>query len=503
MGLFLLCAPLAWAEDVGDIAVFEDVTGQIMPAAGFCANVAYPRGLCLPPAGQAFFRDHPDNYDVLVVATNKTLNPMFDPKAAAPLNADIKGIGLDTCPWRYQDLGSAGRLINAVALGWLAGMPENPDDLYRWPPIRGVEVIAHEIAHRWFAYLAVDHGDGQGSRDILRASYNDDSGTIGVHWSSWFNTDGSIEYGGILTDNGDGTFTNVVGPPRIFNRLDQYLMGILPPEEVGPLWYVRVGYSLHGGPDMMEDPVTVFSGERVDFGIEDIVRANGPRVPASSPCHLKVAFAIAYPPGLYPSQSDFDKLNRYRLALEEYWIQASDGRGSLDTRLDGCGEGTETCPGEPSPHCFQEPADCEDGERRCNGLTLVQLCRNSHWVTVQTCVESASCIDGECYTPDEDGDIGEDGDVSEDVELPVDGDTPGDDDAPNDGDKDMPADGDAPADGDYDSINGDLPDGDGGSSIIPPETDGSTGGCAQSGGASLAMLLLALALVLTRRRVHE
>lgn len=338
------------AADIGEIAIVEDSDGTILPAGGFCSNFAYPRGLCLPPAGQAFYQNHPDEYDVLIFTTSKVLNSMYDSKACAPLKADIGGIGWDSTPWTYPQLGSGGRLFAAVVLGSLSTMPDDPQGIFHYPPIRGVEVVGHEIAHRWLAYVKVDHDDGNGPRDILRGSLDETS--PGNHWSCWFNTGGSIQYGAILTDNGDGTFTDRPGPRR-FSPLDQYLMGLRDPEDVGPMYYVRVGYSLNGCGDLPGpyNSESTFEGERIDFTIDDIIRANGPRTPERSPCHLKVGFVLVHPTGEPPNQTDIDKMEAYRAALEVWWDEASDGRGSLDTSLTGCGGGSDSCKGAPSPHC--------------------------------------------------------------------------------------------------------------------------------------------------------
>lgn len=417
LSALLLFLPWRYQAEASEhIAVIEDGANQILPAAGFCPNIFYPRGICLPQAGQAFFTKHPDEFDALIFVTTKVLGGLVDNKAAAPLKSDIGGIGWDTGPYHYQDLGSDGRLMVAVTLGSLSSLPDNPLEHFTYPPIRGLEVAAHEIAHRWLSYIMVDLGDGQGSRDILRDYPNNGPGN---HWSCWFNTKGSIQYGGILSDNGDGSYTDTPAQRR-FSQLDQYLMGIRPPEEVDPMWYVRVGYSLHGCADLPGAPgsTSTFEGERVDFTIDDVIRAMGPRTPSVSPCHLKVGFALVHPPGQAPSHADLEKMDAYRLALQNWWDQASDGRGSLDTRLDGCGTGTAGCSGQASPQCEATP----DGDGIIDGDEAV------------------------------DGDDSPDGDMAIDGDLVPDGD---------------PAiDGDMAPDGDTQILDGDLPPVDG-DAILP------------------------------------
>jgi len=349
----------AGAEDIGQISVIEDTDGRMLPALGICSMLLYPNGLCIPFAGQAFYASHPDSYDILVFITNKNLRTTE--KAGYPLQADVRGIGQDTVPWNYTHFGSGGRLLHALNLGSVQSMPDDPEGIFSDIPISGLEVIGHEIGHHWLAYASVDLGDGRGVLDIIRG--HTDAGTI-THWSCRFNSD-SVMYGGMLTDNGDGTFTDVNGI-RKYSLFDQYLMGLRSADEVGPMWYVADGGSLYGCADWPQPRGVAhdITGERVDFTMDDVRRALGDRDPPASPCHYKVAFVFVHAPGLPPSATDLDKVERYRTALETWYASATDGRGSLDTRLDGCGAGTPRCTGAPSIQCENPPDEVgyEEGE---------------------------------------------------------------------------------------------------------------------------------------------
>jgi hypothetical protein len=352
--VLLAFAGRAGAEDIGQIAVLEDTDGRILPASGICSRLMYPNQLCIPVGGEAFYATHPDNYDILIFVTNK--NIAASEKAGYPLQADVHGIGEDTVPWSYLHFGSAGRLLHALDLGALQTMPDDPEGIFSFIPISGLEVIGHEIGHHWLAYADVDLGDGRGRLDIIRG-YRD-TGAI-THWSCRFNSD-SVMYGGMLTDNGDGSFTDINGP-RKFSLFDQYLMGLRAPGDVGALWYVAEGGSLHGCADWPQERGVAhdITGERVDFTVDDVIRALGSRDPPTSPCHYKVAFVFVHRPGEPPTPEELDKFERYRVALETWYAWATDERGSLDTRLDGCGTGTAGCPGEPTPGC-EVVADDED-----------------------------------------------------------------------------------------------------------------------------------------------
>ena len=406
-GLFAASPVSADSYDAGQIAVIEDATGQILPL-GMCSNFMYPNSLCLPPAGTAFYATHPDNYDILIFVTNKAI--AASEKVGYPLQADVKGIGQDTVPWSYLHFGSAGRLLQGVSLGSLATMPDDPEGIFSEIPISGLEVIGHEIGHHWLAYANIDLNDGRGNLDIIRG--HREEGTI-THWSCWFNSD-SVMYGGMLTDNGDGSFTDINGP-RKYSQLDQYLMGLRSPEEVDPMYYVEAGGGLYGCPDwpLARGVAHTISGDRVDFTMADVTRALGARNPVTSPCHYKVGFVFVHSPGTPPSAEDLAKVERYRTALETWYAFATDNRGSLDTRLDGCGTGTLQCPGQPSPQCGVSvdgdddtdlPQQCTPQATRCNNNRL-ERCNadGSAWTLAEDCLfGGGTCENDACVYADGD-----------------------------------------------------------------------------------------------------
>ncbi len=493
--VFTIKFPLfAYSQDYDQIAVIEDTFSTILPASGLCSNLMYPNGLCVPQAGQAFYATHPDNYDILIFITNKAL-PASE-KTGYPVQADVKGIGYDTTPWNYAHLGSQGRLLQAVTLGSIQSLPDSPEGIFSQIPISGLEIIGHEIGHHWLAYANVNHNDGRGDLDILRG-YRD-SGPI-THWSCWFNSD-SVMYGGMLTDNGDGSFTDINGP-RKFSYFDQYLMGLRSSQEVGPLWYVQAN-GLHGCADWPQARGVAHDiyGYRKDFGIEDVIRAVGERNPSSSPCHYKVAFVFVHSPGTPPSSADLAKFETYRLALENWWIWATDSRGSLDTRLDGCGTGSDQCPGDASAQCGASDGDddpfCTDGETLCSGQDLL-TCNESEqrWDWVVTCTQQGEiCVNGACVAVDGDAELAEsdgdddllDAEISSDADsdpVSVDGDT-----ISTDGDSSATDGDERSGENDYPILDGDIDAYNSGSGVTTDE--GSGDGCTGVGSPAVCLLLL-------------
>jgi len=450
---FLALFPImsALAEDVGNVALIEDTRGVILPAGnpGMC-DIRFANGLCANEAAKAFYKTHGDNYDMLVFFTTKNL--AMDVQMGFPVQVAAKGIGLEPNPlWGPKDFGSAGRLRQCVKMGSLPLLPADPNDYVNLPKITGVELMAHEVGHQWLAWVMLDLNDGRGPLGVLRGF---ESEKPNGHWSCYFNS-GSVEYGGRLTDLGNGNFKNIEGP-RKYGLLDQYLMGIRSAEEVGELWYfVPPGdEGIEGCPSMPfggEGAETNYTGTKVTFTVDDIIRANGVRDPASSACHIKFGFGLVYEKGKRPNAAQIAKVDAYRQALEAWWPWGTDTRGSIDTTLTGCGKGTEECPGTESPQCAA--SKCTNGDLQCSG-NLVEECVNQAWTLKEDCGSLANCVNNQCVpiTPtDGDEETAQEAEMEDDADEPaLDGDdTPVDGDpAVTDGDPDTEA---PPVDGDPDT----------------------------------------------------
>ena len=183
--IFLLLTALMLTTGItaeqSKIAIITDFVGDMLPANGTCPGIGMPRGICIGNAGKAFYSVYPDEYDALVFMTTKALSGMNDPKQAYVTKADIKGINYTSPLGNPGQIGSSGKLMVAAVIGSLASMPDDPLLPFSTIPVAGVEVLAHEIAHRWLAYVDIDLGDGSGKSGILRQSVNDEPWN---HWSS-------------------------------------------------------------------------------------------------------------------------------------------------------------------------------------------------------------------------------------------------------------------------------------------------------------------------------
>ena len=86
--------------------------------------------------------------------------------------------------------------------------------------------------------------------------------------------------GKFWTDNGDGTFTldqiDFNYANSAYSYLDLYFMGLLPQDEVPDFFLIQ--NLAHVGFDSNNKPI--YSGDRLDITVENVIPANGPRLPA-------------------------------------------------------------------------------------------------------------------------------------------------------------------------------------------------------------------------------
>ena len=285
-------------------------------------------------AGQRFYRNHDDAYDYLVLFNNIGLSP--GPGSFAfevNVRNEITGIGdlLSESPIvdLGRDFGSERRLVSFLNMGPLNQYPEDPEAVI---PLIGeattLALMGHETGHRWLAYMdIIDPATGLRSSSML--------GRQMAHWSFFLNTDASVLEGNRISDMGVGvsprfrTTAAVLG----YSSIDLYAMGLIPPEEVGATFFVEnpLGAGSASRARAPRSGVT-FDGVRKNITVDDIIAAEGPRVPHAdvSPKEFNYAFMLMVDDEaqVVPEQ-DVAKLNRIR----EGWL------GFLDTATSGRASG--------------------------------------------------------------------------------------------------------------------------------------------------------------------
>lgn len=344
------------AADVGEIAVIEDVGGTIH-AVVFTPNLYLERAAC------AFYQTHADQYDVLFVFTSAQLNALTRVQQGWALKRAAMGIGRDNA-FDTQARFCTTRLMHAVKGGDIDSYATNPDQRYNGIigfPLTGVQLLAHELGHQWLASVRFDRGDGL-SHCFLRGFEpqtsepqpgncdGEDPANFNQHWSYYLNGP-SLMYANQIQDLGGGQFA-LSNPDPHFSPLDQYLMGIRDPVDVPPMFLIDIGDVEGSGSASLPLSATgsaMVTGTRFDFTIDDVIRQEGPRVPAREPCHKKAAFILLHPEGQPPTAAQIAKVDAHRVRFESFYDTATDGRGSFDTTLAGSGLGTVGCPGQASP----------------------------------------------------------------------------------------------------------------------------------------------------------
>lgn len=281
-----------------------------------------------------FLRTHPDEYDFLIVFTTFPID-LGDPGVRGfhlAVRNDVQGIGRELFD-QSALFGSSGRLQGYIDMSALGGYAADPLD----PRFEGTLVaISHEILHQWAAYVRFRRPDGTLSDALLEDG-------DGPHWSFLLDSDASVLYGNEWTDNGDGTFTTA-GGLKFFSPLDLYLAGFFAPGEVPP--FVVVESPATDRRRLPERGVTV-AGTPLTVEIQDVIAAEGPRVPAAGAAReLRAAFLLVTRPGDTVAPREIENLERIRRSLQTRFSILTGGRGLLRIHPAGL---PDVEPGEPEP----------------------------------------------------------------------------------------------------------------------------------------------------------
>lgn len=276
----------------------------------------------LVAVARKFYADHPDDFDQLVVFTNRRLVETGTFAYEQTVRNDVEGLGA-----RVFDLsasyGSAGRLGSVITMDAISKYPADPARVFLGED-SSLGVLAHEVGHRWLAHATFRDGE-RASDELL--------GRQGAHWSFFVDTDGSHVEGNDIEDLGGGRFRTAAAGVR-YSPLDQYLMGLRDAAEVPPFFFVRAPAGTAVDPARDPEAGVTFTGTRKDVTIDDVVAALGPRRPATgaAPRGFRQAFVFVAV-GAAAAAADIEKVERIRAAWEPFFARSTDGRGSVDARL--------------------------------------------------------------------------------------------------------------------------------------------------------------------------
>ncbi len=291
-----------------------------------------------------FYRNHDDSYDFLVIydtsdRTSAACNGSACSCALAIRNS-VRGIGDRITSLGLEEfdatgqVGSAGRLQNLLYMGPLSRFPSDPNQLLApaagCGPYSALSVLAHESGHRFLAYPRfVDPATGKPSTDLLS--------TLDLaHWSFYFNAEASFVQGNQILDHGQGVSPRFETKQVVqhYSALDQYLMGLLSPDNVPTTFLVRQP-SIDFLTSHIPQSGLLFDGTRLDITVPMIVAAEGKRAPdyTLSPKQFRFAFVYLTPAGATPSAADLSKMDAIRSSWENYFAAATNNLARADTKL--------------------------------------------------------------------------------------------------------------------------------------------------------------------------
>jgi hypothetical protein len=295
----------------GEVTALDwSAVGPAPPPGALLERFSESEHLDLVAATRRFLSGRPDVFQQVILYTTRPLNPVPGTLAfEVNVKNDVQGIGLEAMD-QSAAWGSAGALESVVYM----------DSADTYADVDGFEFLAHEVGHRWLARMSIDGGAG---RTTLL-------GRGGVHWSFFLETDASVMEGNAIADRGNGRF-ETVDIARRFSPLDQYAMGLRAPAEVPPFFYVDVPDDFRPNRPFKASSApeagVSFTGVRRDVRIEDVVRAMGPRVPATAHPIFRQAFVLVADDSAPATEARLRAVARIRSRFGPYFTAATDGRG--------------------------------------------------------------------------------------------------------------------------------------------------------------------------------
>ncbi|MCH8305286.1 MAG: T9SS type A sorting domain-containing protein [Candidatus Marinimicrobia bacterium] len=281
-----------------------------------------------------FYESHDDIYDQIILLTNFTSNNI-PPLAFAfylSISNSIQGINRGIFDFSAV-FGSAGRLKGYLNLNQMAVWPDDPYNRFFGDGNNFLTIMGQEGGHRWLSFLRFDQGGGANGLLLGRSL---------AHWNAYtgFEVTSIMGGGNNWVEISPNVF-EVRAQLDYYSNLDQYAIGLRAPEEVPPVFYISSVSNNDSATrtDPLRSntflPGTRGFGTRVEVTIEDVIAAEGPRIPAraSSQKDIQQAFILLVQQGPLPSDAELNKAKRFVAAWKDYWVVATDGRSTMSTNL--------------------------------------------------------------------------------------------------------------------------------------------------------------------------
>ena len=312
------------------IVTFKDGSDQAFKAATL-ERFGDTEEIDLQVAALRFYQTHEDAYDYLVFYNTAGVSAGSGILAFAnPVRDVVKGNGAIAGGDQGVLYGSADKLKAVLNMGPLSQYPVNPGEAV---PLRfgtgdtSLTVLGHEAGHLFLAYTSVRNPANAAARPMLGRDF--------FHWSFFFNSEASLLEGNRIVDAGEAASPrfSTVATVEGYSPLDQYLMALKPPEEVGATFFVEnpsiplIGTNPRVG--------VQFDGSRRDVKIEEIIGVEGRLIPhyTISQRKFRFAFVLVVREGSVANGSAVDQLETLRKQFEGAFGGYTSGRAQAVTTL--------------------------------------------------------------------------------------------------------------------------------------------------------------------------
>ncbi|MEO1086307.1 MAG: hypothetical protein AAFY88_18890, partial [Acidobacteriota bacterium] len=317
----------SFIRDIDHISVLE-ISGNYDRDVGGQVNLEARRAV-----SRAFYEHHQDNFDFLVVFTGFEFNTGNAVAFHIGVQNQIQGLGLpiynQTAEW-----GSDGRLKGWTDMAALSRYEPNPLNA---DFDRTLSILAHELMHQWCCRFDFERPGDPAPQDGLL-------GLDDVHWSYLFDSDASVMFGNDWLDLGDGTFKSV-DVFTFYGPLDLYAAGFLPADQVPELLLID---NPEVDPDLPQQLGAVVSGAATTVRLDDIVRAEGPRIPAAADAQkeFRAGFIYLIQEGAPIFSNHLRQIEDIRQAFIQRFSIMTGGQGVMEIYPSDEPTGTT---GEPEP----------------------------------------------------------------------------------------------------------------------------------------------------------
>ncbi len=299
-----------------------------------------------------------DKFDLLTyysdfrVDNQEAGTPSNGPLGGGPAGGAVTGIG---APQRgLESYCSQGRFQWQFVQPVYSGsnqMQERPPDGLADYNTHNIAAYAHQLGERWpdgkippydYAMSQIGHEMGHRWGAFVSAKVNGETLQLGpTHWGRGLQapvafpyqrpTEASAMGGGVWQDNHDGTYTQLDDdyyvPATGYSYLDLYLMGLIAPAEVPDFFLLRnlapAGRDRNGRP--------MFKAERTNVTIEDVIAAEGPRLPDVDHAQKRfnTGMVVIVEHGAKPSKELLQRTNGIRERWIDYWETTTGHRSSM------------------------------------------------------------------------------------------------------------------------------------------------------------------------------